>query len=148
MADMNNGVQMPGPMQSGFENGWNAIGEDMSGIPSSFQGEYSGVQLPGGPDEAGWNYGEDMSGLAGSQEVPMTNQDFGVLEGMSPSFDGDDALYGQVIGRVPGSNYDGVQPGDIMSVFHAVSSDGGASGASIGSGYDSMQGIVFGRIEL
>lgn len=115
-----NGVRMPGPMSSGYEDGWgfNDDGDDTSGV-NSYQGYIQGVQLNGGPDEAGWNFGQDFSNMEQAQAIPMTNQDFGVLEGMLAGFDGDDSIGGRIIGRI-GNNYDGVQAADIMAVFNAI----------------------------
>lgn len=143
-----NGVRMPGPMSSGFENGWafNDDGDDTSGV-RAYQGYIQGVQLPGGDGfEQGWSYGQDYTGLEQQQPIVTSNQNFGVLEGMNASFDGDDAISGRVIGTL-GSNTSGVQTSDILSVFNAITS-GGGQGASSPSGPvpggDSMNGIVLG----
>lgn len=142
-----NGVRMPGPMSSGYEDGWgfNDDGDDPSGV-SNFQGYIQGVQLNGGPNEEGWGFGQDFSNLEQAQATPMTNQDFGVFENVSGAFDGDDSIGTHLVGRM-GNNYDMVQPGDIMSVFGAVSSNGGQGATSPSgpvSGYDSMNGIPLG----
>lgn len=142
-----NGVRMPGPMTSGFENGWsfNDDGDDPSGV-ASYQGYIQGVQLNGGPDEAGWNFGQDFSGLESQQAIPTSNQDFGVLSGDMAGFDGDDSIGGRVVGRM-GNNYDMVQASDIMSVFGAIVPDGGQGAVSQSGpvmGHDSLSGIPLG----
>jgi hypothetical protein len=141
-----NGVRMPGPMSSGFEDGWmfNDDGDDPSGV-ANYQGYIQGVQLNGGPNEEAWNFGQDFSGLEQQQPIPTTNQNFGVFEG-GPYFDGDDSIGGRVVGRV-GNNYDMVQAGDIMSVFSAIVPDGGQGAISPSgpvAGQDSMSGIPLG----
>lgn len=142
-----NGVRMPGPMSAGYEDGWNFNddGMDMSGV-NTYYGYIQGVQLPAGPDEAGWNYGQNYSDLEQAQTIPPTNQEFGVLQGMLAGYDGDDSIGGRVIGNA-GSNTSGVQASDIMSVFGAVSTDGGQGATSPSGpvmGHDSMSGIVLG----
>lgn len=140
-----NGVSMPGPMRSGFEEGFYPVGGSMEGV-SDYQGYISGVQLNGGPNEEGWIYGADMNGLAPHQAEPPTNQQFGIESGDLAGWDGDDALFGSIAGR-RGSNTDGVQPGDILSVFNQVADHNSGSGSGVsggGAGYDSMRGIVLG----
>lgn len=142
-----NGVRMPGPMSSGYENGWgfNDDGDDPSGVVN-YQGYIQGVQLNGGPNEQGWNFGQDFSNLEQQQVIPTTNQNFGVAEGMLAGFDGDDSIGGRVIGRM-GNNYDGVTAADIMSVFGSIVPDGGQGAVSPSGpvpGNDSMSGIVLG----
>ena len=135
-----NGVTMPGPMAGGSEAGFNPTGADMSGV-AGYQGYIQGVQLNGGPNEEGWNYGADMSSLAPTQAIPTTNNDFGVFEGHGVP-DGDDSQGMQIIGRM-GNNYGGVMPTDILGVFNAVvPGGGGGTGSSVGG--DAMQGIVLG----
>lgn len=65
------GVQLDAPMQSGFEQGFNPTGEDMSGLEQRGT-DPTGVQLPYGnsASEAGWNSGEDMSGMASLDGFP------------------------------------------------------------------------------
>lgn len=132
-----NGVRMPGPMSSGFEDGWgfNDDGEDMSGVASS-PPYIQGVQLPGVPAfEGGWSFGQDFSGLEQSQTIPPTNQNFGVFESTGVPFDGDDSIGGRVVS------------GDIMQVFSAIVPDGGQGAVSQSGpvmGHDSMAGIVLG----
>lgn len=59
------GVQLDAPMKSGFEDGFNATGEDMSSLNQRGT-DPTGVQLPfgGSAAEGGWRDGSDMSGLA------------------------------------------------------------------------------------
>lgn len=138
-----NGVRMPAPMSGGYEEGWNFNddGYDMSGV-HSFQGAIVGVQLPGGPNEEGWGYGQDLSNLAHSQEAPPTNQDFG-LPSDNGHLMGTDAHGTHIVGRMAG-NYDGVTAADILPVFGGLVPNGGQDASTPSGpvmGHDSMAGI-------
>jgi hypothetical protein len=71
MAD--NGVQMPGPQGSGYEDGFNAIGQDFRDLAPR-GGNSAGMDLPHGnaESEAGWKDGQDYSGLASQDFVDTT----------------------------------------------------------------------------
>lgn len=139
-----NGVSMPGPMGGGFEDGWsfNGIGIDMSNVTSA-PAVIPGVQLPGGNNEEGWNYGRDIAGLAPEQSGPPTNQDFGDFSDNGSMNGQEDANGTHLVGRFTHENSDGVQASDILAVFNALTSNGGIGGGPV-PGHDSLAGIPLG----
>jgi hypothetical protein len=141
-----NGVSMPGPMGSGYEDGWgfNGIGIDMSNVVSS-PAVIEGVQMPGGNNEQGWAFGQDFSNLAPEQSGPPTNQNFGDFSDSGAMNGQEDANGTHLVGRFTHDNTDGVQASDVLSVFNALTSNGG-SGSWGGPvpGHDSLAGIPLG----
>lgn len=139
-----NGVSMPGPMGSGYEEGWNfnGIGIDMSNVTSE-PAVIVGVQLPGGPNEEGWAFGRDLSNMAPSHAIPDTNQNFGDFSDNGDLGGEEDASGTHLVGRMTHDNTDGVQASDILSVFNALTSNGGVGGGPV-PGHDSLAGIPLG----
>lgn len=67
-----NGVAMPGPMSGGFEAGFDAVGENFSGIDHTPVPTEQGPSLPGWPPhEIGWDYGQDVRNMEDADPIPQ-----------------------------------------------------------------------------
>lgn len=89
MAD--NGVAMPGPMGGGYEDGFNATGQDFSNMAAP-GGNSAGMDMPHGnaESEAGWLDGQDYRGLASTDPIPQGN-DMGTFSDNGSVTDADQA---------------------------------------------------------
>lgn len=150
--DGGNGVVMPGPMSGNgasptFESGFDPVGSDMNGLAASSPTVIVGVQMPGSAAwEPGFGFGEDSRNLAGRQQEPPDNQNFGV-----PSDDGDLGMGdmepgASMVGRMVHSNVDVPMASDILPAFdRLVPGGGGHSVSGAVPGMDSLRGIPLGE---
>ncbi len=150
------GVQLPGPDEASFEQGFTAPGEDMH-WQAPRGTDVEGVQMPfGAPEqEAGWLSGEDMRGVASSDPAPQ-GPNMGAVsgeglasEGLARSagyhmFDSFEEMYAPVSG-LGGGEQNGTGLGPSMAGLPVGSiPDQGYPNAGAGQGgVDSMEGLGF-----
>ena len=140
-----NGVQMPGPQGSGYEDGFDPIGRDMRDMAPP-GGNTAGMDLPHGnaESEAGWLDGQDYRGMASQDPIPQGTH-MGVFSD-DGSFVGDTASSSgvHVVGQVT-SNTAELSGAGALSAFNALENGSGQGGSSAGGpvqGFDSMAGLA------